>query len=253
MPLLIIVGVTGVGKSTTLEHLTQLGLTYTLLPDRRVLTDRLIIGAMQVADGQHPGPLQDRALRFAYTRRYRELHPGGMAHALSQLLVDQENAGSLLLFDGLRGDNEVEYAALALPRACFVMLDAPDVVRVQRLLGRRDAFDQIGRQSAQPSAHRAGLSFAALGVPEAGGLFSAAEEQALLALVSRGEVTAEELIAKMQIVVEERRNYDPAATRAALLRYAAGRALIVDTTQHQAPAVARLIAEQCQRWGVGQV
>ena len=46
-PLLILVGVTGVGKSTTLDYLQQSALRFSLLPDRRELTDRLIIGYLQ--------------------------------------------------------------------------------------------------------------------------------------------------------------------------------------------------------------
>ncbi len=46
-PLLVIVGVTGVGKSTALQALQDGGFEYDLLPDRRDLTDRLIIPSVQ--------------------------------------------------------------------------------------------------------------------------------------------------------------------------------------------------------------
>ena len=133
-PLMILVGVTGVGKSTVLAHLAEFGLDYALLPDRRVLTDRLIISAMQAQEGGPIQPVTDRGLRFDYTRRYREQYRGGMAHALAQVSASPVLAGRLLLFDGLRGANEVQHAAQALPQARFAMLEAPDAVRVQRLL-----------------------------------------------------------------------------------------------------------------------
>src|SRR5688572_1778231 len=134
LPLVIVVGVTGVGKSTLLDQMAQHGATYLLLPDRRDLTDQLIISAMQVADALPIAPVTDRGQRFAYTRRYRERFEGGMAHALTQLWIS-DDAPNLLLFDGLRGANEVTYAAATLPHARFVMLDAPDLTRLQRLLG----------------------------------------------------------------------------------------------------------------------
>ncbi|MFN8492679.1 MAG: AAA family ATPase [Caldilineaceae bacterium] len=232
VPLLIIVGVTGVGKSTTLQNLAKQGFTYTLLPNRRVLTDQLIISYMQAQAGQPVQPVTDRKLRFDYTRRYREQFSGGMSQALTQLWLDPQTLGSNLIFDGLRGADEVGHAVQTLPLARFIVLNAPDVVRVQRLLGRNDAFDQIGNRNANPVPQTDLASFAALGLPEASALFNQAEEQRLLALVQPGEVTAEDLRAKLQIVVEERRNYDPAAAITILQSQAPDRTLVIDTTQN---------------------
>lgn len=246
-PLLIIVGVTGVGKSTMLGQLARRGLPYTLLPDRRVLTDALIIAAMQRLDGVPEQPVTDRRLRFEYTRRYRELYPGGMAQALAHLVIDPTIVGeSVLIFDGLRGKNEIEWAVQLLPQAYFIMLDAPDVVRVQRLLGRRDAFDQV----TGAASNATGEGFAALGVADAAGLFTPEEELSLLALVQSGAVTADDLRAKLQIVIEERRSYDPTTTRAALRSSARDRSLIIDTTRHEVDAVADLTARQARSWGL---
>ena len=58
--LVIIVGVTGVGKSTMLSQLDRTGRRFTLLPDRRSLTDRLIIAEMQLADGVPVTQVRDR-------------------------------------------------------------------------------------------------------------------------------------------------------------------------------------------------
>ncbi len=240
--LLILVGVTGVGKSTLLSELNRRGLAFTLLPDRRVLTDALIIRRMQAADGLPPTPVTDRKLRFDYTRRYRDRFPGGMAAALAQLWVESPSPAAIYLFDGLRGANEIEFAAQTLPQARFLMLDAPDAVRVQRLLGRGDAFDQVQGQPAAVPAQA--VDFAQLGVPDAAALFTRDEEATMLGWVARGEVPAADLTAKLKIVVEERRNYDPAATQAALRAHAHERSLIVDTVAH-AP---RDVAAQLMTW-----
>lgn len=239
-PLLVLVGVTGVGKSTTLERLLAGGPACSLLPDRRVLTDALIIPAMQQDAGLSPGPVADRKLRFELTRRYRARFPGGMAHALAQLCLDPALWPGLLVFDGLRGANEIAHAAAALPRACFAMLDAPDAVRVRRLLGRNDAFDRIAGNAPNRKDSPS--------LPE--GIFTVEEEAALLGLVAAGAVSADDLRAKVQIVAEERKNYSPAETRAALLAHAGERALIVDTTRHAPPDVAAQIAAQARAWGL---
>jgi hypothetical protein len=239
LPLVILVGVTGVGKSTLLDELSQHGMSYLLLPDRRELTDQLIISHMQAADGLPIAPVTDRGQRFAYTRRYRQLYDGGMAHALTQLWIGADAPANLLLFDGLRGANEVTYAASALPNARFVMLDAPDLVRLQRLLGRGDAFDRIS-VATSISAPLAGeaASFADLGVPEASSIFDAEEEATILSWLQRGAVTSEELRAKLQIVIEERRSYDPVATLTALRAHAPNTTLYIDTVTHGPAAAA---------------
>lgn len=225
LPLLVLVGVTGVGKSTTLAALTEAGCTVTLLPDRRRLTDELIIPAVQAADGEAPHPVTDRTQRFDYTRRYRQLHRGGMAHALTQLQVAPDAHPGLLCFDGLRGVEEVRYAAEHLPLACFVVLDAPDPLRVQRLLGRGDAFDRVTLQSGQGAISDLRLH----DLPGVESVFNAEEQAALLALVETGEVELAALRDKVAIVVAERRNYDPAAAIAELRRLAPDRTLVVNT------------------------
>jgi hypothetical protein len=233
-PVVILVGVTGVGKSTLLHEMAQHSAPYLLLPDRRDLTDQLIIGAMQAADGLPIAPVTDRGQRFAYTRRYRELHGGGMAHALTRLWIST-NAPDLLVFDGLRGANEVTYAATALPQARFLMLDAPDLVRLQRLLGRGDAFDHI--HVTAPAAGDA-TSFTDLGVPAASEIFNTAEEATILSWLHNGVVTSDALRAKLQIVIEERRSYDPVATLEALQAHAPQATLYLDTVAHGPAAIA---------------
>lgn len=248
-PLLIFVGVTGVGKSTTLVHLQQSALDFSLLPDRRELTDQLIIGYLQTLDGRPVQPVTDRRERFAYTRRYHQLFPGGMSHALSQLLLEASVHPGWLCFDGLRGEGEVAHAAQALPNARFVVLDAPDLVRVQRLLGRSDRFDRIssGSSGATPAGQG---TLAAIGVTDGDAIFTPEAVQALLQLagppVGTGTVAVEELRAKLQIVVEERRNYDPQAALAYLRAHAADRTLIIDTTTVSAAAAAQQIVDWVQ-------
>jgi hypothetical protein len=240
-----VVGVTGVGKSTALDALVAAGLDYCLLPDRRDLTDRLIIPSVRAGRGEAPEPVRDRKARFAYTRAYREQHPGGMAHALAQIQIDPAVQDGALLFDGLRGADEVAHAAELLPYALFVVLEAPDAVRVGRLMGRSDPFDQISAERTPAVEGEAGATavqhFADIGAPQAAAFFTQPEEQALLDLVRTGSATAEALRDSLAIVLEERRSYDPAAAKAALLETAPLRTLVVDTVRHAPEAVGALV------------
>jgi hypothetical protein len=237
IPVLILVGVTGVGKSTTLAALNAAGFGYLLLPDRRELTDRMIIARLQVEDQETIRPITDRAERFDYTRRYRERYGGGMAHALTSLRVDKETAQQTRLFDGLRGADEVRYAAEHLPQARFLVLDAPDVLRVERLLTRRDAFDQIAATAPTDTSN----IFANLpGVDE---FFGPTEKQHLRGLVDQGDISADDLRTKLSIVITERRNYDPSAAITELTRLAMPRTLVVNTAETKPEEVAQQVIE----------
>ena len=260
MPVLCLVGVTGVGKSTAVTALRSRWGEISLLPNRRKIADLLVIPTVQGWDGEPPSAVTDRRRRFEYTGRYRQRHPGGLAHALSRLVlqraaparpghltascapsqqggsVTMSSGGALHIFDGLRGADEVAFAAQSLPQARFAVLNAPDVVRVERLLQRQDAFDQVADLNS-------GSGFRWEEVAEGRDLFTPEEQARLAALVDRGEVDGAELAAKIAIVAAERRNYDPLAAVEILRAAAPDRTVIVDTTTHSPAAVAAAIGE----------
>jgi energy-coupling factor transporter ATP-binding protein EcfA2 len=225
--LLVLVGVTGVGKSTTLEALREAGLHFSRLPDRRDVTDAVIFQGESVTD---------REERFRRTAAFRDAHPGGMAQALEQVQVNLETLPEPILFDGLRGSNEVQYAARAFPRARFVMLDAPDTVRVTRLLGRGDAFDRVESRGFDDEGSE--KLEALMGIAGIETVFSNEEIHEL----ARLEGTFSDVAAKVKIVVTERRHYDPKAANAFLNTLGGNRALYVDTTLEPASGVASRIA-----------
>jgi hypothetical protein len=198
LELVVLVGLTGVGKSTLVQ---ALGLP--LLPDRRALVDQYVLPRY----GARP-PLP-REERFRLTRRFREEFPGGVAEVLARGYAEPR---PLLLFDGLRGEAEVAYALAHLPRARFVVLQAREATRLRRLLGRRDAFDRVALREEELGELRR----------LAEGVLSQKElEEAL------GLAPLEEVLAKLKIVAEEKRNYDPEGP----LRLLSGhpRALVLDT------------------------
>ena len=61
---LILVGVTGVGKSTTVDALAQAGLSFSLLPNRRTITDHFMIQFLQKQANEPIVPISDRSARF---------------------------------------------------------------------------------------------------------------------------------------------------------------------------------------------
>ncbi len=227
LPLLVLVGVTGVGKSTTLEALRAGGLSFSSLPDRREITDAAIFGGAQVTD---------RAERFRRTAEFRQTHPGGMAEALERISINLSALPAPILFDGLRGLNEVQSAAHNFPRARFVALDAPDTVRVRRLLGRHDRFDQVSSLAGPTTDRLEALQ----GIEGIGTVFSEEEIQLLAQL----EASSDDIAAKVSIVVTERRHYDPKAANAFLRTLPGERVLYADTSLESAATLASRIT----RW-----
>lgn len=146
--ILFVVGLTGVGKSTTLDKLLEQLPELKLLPNRRILTDEIIIPTMQRLGNQSEEPVQDRAKRFELTKAYRELSPEGMSKVVSEYLKDEDFSGQDLIFDNIRGVNEVSSVATLFENARVLMLDAPEEVRLQRLVGRDDVFDKVAVDAA---------------------------------------------------------------------------------------------------------
>ncbi|GAA5512563.1 hypothetical protein Dcar01_01279 [Deinococcus carri] len=229
LPLTVLVGVTGVGKSTALTALRAADPAARVLPDRREITDQVMILPLA---GR---PITDRAERFRLTARYREGHPGGMAQALGSLTADTRCWGQRPLFDGLRGLEEVRYAAQTFPGWRFVALHAPDAVRVRRLLGRADAFDRLENA---PAGGNLRARLAAL--PGVDAVFTPAELDTLAALEGAG-CSAADILARTGIVVSERQHYDPDAAAAFLRTLPPERALVLDTVALSPDQVAAAI------------
>jgi hypothetical protein len=244
MPMVVVVGVTGVGKSTTIEHLTR-RLPFFVLPDRRELADRVVIPAVQDELGLPRAPVRDRVERFRMTARYRERNPGGMAHALARLRVDPAALGGHLIFDGLRGTDEIQWAIAHLPRSRFLGLRAPESVRLLRLLGRHQKFDFAEVQSAALATAERDVDSLLRAVEGLDGVMSREELGALLSSSALEGVTLDEIASKAAILVEESRNYDPAATMKMLeAELGPWRLLIVNTAAHTPDEV----ADHVTRW-----
>jgi hypothetical protein len=221
--LVVLVGLTGAGKSSLVAHLEKRFGGRAILPDRRWLTDEVILPLYR--KGRR---LTNRIDRFALTRRFSDEHPGGMAEILARLALPRSIATAPVIFDGLRGENEVAYACRSLPRARFIALTAPDFVRLRRLIERRDAFDK-----APPAANGTVQA-------EADDLLGPKEAAELRAMLAEGQCVPGEVAAKLAILREERRYYDADRTIAALRRAAPSRCLVIDTSSEGIDGVAEL-------------
>lgn len=237
--LVIIVGVTGTGKTTATKNLAKNGLNFQLLPDRRFLTDKLIIAPLQREDGQEVKTLP-RIQRVPYIRRYKQRHPAGLAYAISKLFIDPAACGGFWIFNGLRGPAEVRYAIDAIPRAEFLILDASEIVRAQRLIKRKDPYDRMIKGEKESSTGDGDMNrFEALGVPKAAAIFSPQEQAQLLEMAKSEHFAAADVRNILELLCLERRLYDKDATIATLNSLAPERTCLIDTTDLSAGEVAQ--------------
>ena len=200
--LLFLLGLTGVGKSTAVNALQRSGVPSTLLPNRRTLTDELIIPEMQRAAGQPIEAVTDRLKRFELTRRYRETYPDGIVQALVQHLETHSYSHQeTLLFDSLRGLNEAQAAVQTFPSARFIiLLGAPPLVRLLRLVGRSDSFDQVAATRLENTTFAEQLL-------TLNGLENVFDPYELARLEARG-VPEAALLKAVRIILSEAEHYD---------------------------------------------
>lgn len=190
LPLRMVCGLTGSGKSTTLDALRRAGRWQFRddLPSRRDLADLVIIPAAQVHSGQAIAPVRDRSERFRWTQHFaQEVCHSGSAAAFSWLHYRHEDE-SPLLSEGLRGAREIDAALRHCPRWRIVELWLEPLARLQRLSGRDAAFDALASGSAD-------LAY-----------LPAAQQQRARELLAAGKISARALV----IAGAEARNYGDA-------------------------------------------
>ena len=137
-PLLMLVALTGTGKTTTLKLLRE---TESLIPSRREVADWIAIPMAQAMSGEAIRPVKDRVQRFRYTRSFAAQVSGGMARAFSWLNLADSVQGPILS-EGIRGENEIRYALRCFPPWQIVELAIHPLTRLKRLSARNHHFDR---------------------------------------------------------------------------------------------------------------
>ena len=142
-PMLMLVALTGTGKSTALDIVRERtgGRGLGIIPTRREIADWIAIPLAQALADEPLVPVPDRVQRFALTRRFAAHVPGGMAAAFSWLRI-ADGQRALILSEGIRGPDELAFALRNFPRWRIVELALPPLTRLRRLSGRADDFDQ---------------------------------------------------------------------------------------------------------------
>lgn len=244
--MVIFVGLTGSGKSATVSALADTGSVRAVLPDRRAVTDRIILPAMT---GDPDRQVTDRIERFRLTAAFRDAHPGGMGDVLERLTVGADAAEEAwldkgwLIFDGIRGPAEAA-AASRLPNAIFAVLEASPEVRIARLSLRGDPFDRASLEDGDIAEYPGGASdyLRLLRTHEVGTLMPEETVRRLARLLLDAAADPAAVASAAAIVVEESRYYDTAEAVRTLQDRAPGRTVIVDTAESPVAEVVSAIS-----------
>lgn len=146
--IVMLVALTGSGKTTTLKALRQLldGAGMDLIPSRREVADWIAIPTVQSWRCQPLRHISDRVERFQHTRAFAEGVPGGMAAAFSWLQLANSIDG-LLIAEGIRGAQEIGHALRCFPRWTIIEFSLHPLTRLRRLSAREDRFDRARGQT----------------------------------------------------------------------------------------------------------
>ena len=153
LPVCMVIGLTGTGKTTALKHLAEMRREGSLhyrddIPTRRELADFIIIPTAQVLGGEPVQPVIDREQRFGYTYKFaHEFESGGSAAAYGWLHYHGDT-DTPLLSDGLRGPREIAYALEHYPQWSAIELWVDPITRLQRLTDRSDMFDYVSQRQS---------------------------------------------------------------------------------------------------------
>jgi hypothetical protein len=244
---LILVGLTGAGKTAAVSGLAARGAVSAILPDRRELTDHVILPAMTGDPGRR---VTDRIERFRLTAAFRDRHPGGMGDVLARLSLKTPVDPGWLIFDGVRGAAEAG-AVARMPGAIFAVLNAPPSLRLARLCLRGDPFDQAALHPEGPAPDTAGRTeikrmLVEHGVEE---IMTREHLDRLSQLLARSEAEPAAIAAAASIVVEEARHYDPAEALVVLQDAAPERTVVIDTALSGIDDVADRLAARLRQPG----
>ena len=228
-------GLTGVGKSSTLATLKSANLN--LLPNRRRLTDDIIIPQMQREMGQPVRHVPDRLERFELTRRYRETHGGMVTALLAYLQETNPDPGAAYVFDNLRGLTECTAGTKTFDSSRFIFLDAPPLTRLKRMLGRADRFDTINATRLENSSFSEQL----LAIENLSEVFDAYE---LARLEANADIADHTILDAVRIIVKEHENYNAEAAASYLKTVLPPKRLLyLDTGQMPIDAVAAALKD----------
>jgi hypothetical protein len=165
---------------------------------------------MQRLLGKTPTPVSDRLERFRLTAAYRESHETGMVHALQVYLAKHPRLVlETLVFDNIRGLEECQGALNTFPKARFIFLNAPALVRLKRMLGRQDSFDQVAATRLENTAFIENLQVIE-GASEVFDLYEVARFEANAGL------NEQSILGAVRIISAEQQNYNAEAAAAFL-------------------------------------
>jgi 2-isopropylmalate synthase len=140
---IILVGGTGVGKTTLIDNIQQ-HFPFKIL-NRRIVVDEHVLPAYEAhlkAQGIAFDP-SSRTHRFNSTAWNMQNGNPGLGKLAKEVIEANTSTQHIILFDNLRGEREVEFALNNINNAIFIGLDAPDEVRIRRIMGRGDSFDNL--------------------------------------------------------------------------------------------------------------
>lgn len=234
--LIIISGLTGVGKTSVIRDLLNSGGSYLLLPNRRELTDKVIIPPYV---GEKKIETLNRLERFEISRKFRADNPGGMGFVISKLYMPQESLKDhTIIFDNLRGENEIRFGIKHFPDAFFISLYASPLVRLRRLIKRKDAFDKLNSNTLAKEIEK--KNFPA-------GFYDLITREEFENEVYENRFDLDEAVEAVRIINKEHKNYNALVTNTLLENELSGNYVVLNTDSLSLKEIQKIVVKKLQK------
>ena len=138
---IFIAGFAGSGKSTLIKRLLENLTNFTEIPERRIITFKGIIEPY-TSYFNLPCDFNKREERINIVKNYKKDIPEGIVYVLKHIRITK-NISANFIFDGIRGEEELKNVLKTFKKAKIIILNTSKKVRLQRIIERKDPFDQI--------------------------------------------------------------------------------------------------------------
>lgn len=219
-PLVFFVSLTGTGATSTIEIIENSYKDLLVLPTRKYLNNKFIIPWTLSKIQKNETSVENRKLRFEYSKFFRKYNPDGIVGLLKNFSINTESSNiKFVLFDSLRHVKEIVHTNKKFNKPLYVLFKTNRIDRVKRISNKNYKYADIGKtDSYQDIFH----------IPGWNTTFTKNEMDKINQLILDKELSIENANNAIQIIIKEHQEYDQDKLAMKLFDIAHDTTLIID-------------------------
>ncbi|MBP9758758.1 hypothetical protein KBD45_03615 [Candidatus Dojkabacteria bacterium] len=222
-PMVFFVSLTGDGATSTIEKMENKYSKLLILPSRRYFTDKVTIPWSLLKQGKEIKNVENRKLRYEFSKYFRKFNPEGFVGILRQLSINPECENiDYVLYDSLRHVRELVYTNRYFNKPLYVLFKTKLVDRVKRISNQNYSFSDIGKSESYNSIFH---------IPGWNSTFTQKQMDEIDSLIKLNEINIEGASKAIQIIIKEHQEYDHDRLTMKLFDIAHDRTFLVDSSE----------------------